>query len=53
MGRVQFAAKNIAFGWIGNIATLLLGAWLRQVFILRLGDSLLGVKYYYTIILTV
>ncbi|MCI6553179.1 MAG: polysaccharide biosynthesis protein [Lachnospiraceae bacterium] len=53
MGRVQFAAKNIAFGWIGNIATLLLGAWLRQVFILRLGDTLLGVNDYYTSILTV
>ncbi|MBR6770537.1 MAG: polysaccharide biosynthesis protein [Lachnospiraceae bacterium] len=53
MGRIQFAAKNIAFGWIGNIATLLLGAWLRQVFILRLGDTLLGVNDYYTSILTV
>lgn len=53
MGRVKYATKNIAFGWIGNIATLLLGAWLRQVFIARLGDTLLGVNDYYTSILTV
>lgn len=53
MGRVKYATKNIAFGWIGNIATLLLGALLRQVFIQRLGDTLLGVNDYYTSILTV
>lgn len=53
MGRVKYAAKNIAFGWIGNIATLLLGAVLRQVFIERLGDTLLGVNDYFTSILTV
>ncbi len=53
MGRVKYATKNIAFGWMGNIATLLLGAILRQVFIGRLGDTLLGVNDYYTSILTV
>lgn len=53
MGRVQYAAKNIAFGWIGNITTLLLGAALRQIFIQNLGDALLGVNDYYTSILTV
>ncbi len=53
MGRVQYAAKNIIFGWAGNIVTLLLGALLRQVFIRRLGDTLLGVNDYYTSILTV
>lgn len=53
MGRVKYATKNIAFGWIGNIMTLLLGALLRQVFIHRLGDTLLGVNDYYTSILTV
>lgn len=53
MGRVKYAARNIAFGWIGNIVTLLLGALLRQVFISRLGDTLLGVNDYYTSILTV
>lgn len=53
MGRVKYATKNIAFGWIGNIVTLLLGAVLRQIFIERLGDTLLGVNDYYTTILTV
>ncbi len=53
MGRMNYVAKNIAFGWIGNIATLILGAILRQVFISRLGDTLLGVNDYYTSILTV
>lgn len=53
MGRIQYAAKNIIFGWVGNIVTLLLGALLRQVFIRRLGDTLLGVNDYYTSILTV
>lgn len=53
MGRVKYATRNIAFGWIGNIATLLLGALLRQIFIERLGDTLLGVNDYYTNILTV
>lgn len=53
MGRVKYATKNITFGWIGNIVTLLLGAILRQIFIERLGDTLLGVNDYYTTILTV
>lgn len=53
MGRVKYAAKNIAFGWVGNIVTLLLGALLRQKFIDHLGDTLLGVNDYYTNILTV
>lgn len=53
MGRVKYAAKNIAFGWMGNVVTLLLGAALRQVFIEHLGDTLLGVSDYYTGILTV
>ena len=53
MGRVRYAAKNITFGWLGNIVTLLLGALLRQIFIGRLGDTLTGVNDYYTNILTV
>lgn len=53
MGRVKYAAKNITFGWLGNIVTLLLGALLRQIFIDRLGDTLTGVNDYYTNILTV
>lgn len=53
MGRIKYATKNIIFGWIGNITTMLLGAWLRQIFIGKLGDTLLGVNDYYTSILTV
>lgn len=53
MGRVKYAAKNITFGWLGNVVTLLLGALLRQIFISRLGDTLTGVNDYYTNILTV
>ncbi len=53
MGRVKYAAKNITFGWLGNIVTLLLGALLRQIFIEHLGDTLTGVNDYYTNILTV
>lgn len=53
MGRVKYAAKNITFGWLGNIVTLLLGALLRQIFIERLGDTLTGVNDYYANILTV
>lgn len=53
MGRVKYAAKNITFGWLGNIVTLLLGALLRQIFIGRLGDTLTGVNDYFTNILTV
>lgn len=53
MGRIKYATKNIIFGWLGNITTLLLGAVLRQIFISRLGDTLLGVNDYFTGILTV
>lgn len=53
MGRIRYAVKNIAFGWAGNLTTLLLGAVLRQIFIGRLGDTLLGINDYYTQILTV
>ena len=53
MGRVKYAAKNITFGWIGNITTLVLGALMRQIFIDHLGDVLTGINDYYTNILTV
>ena len=43
MGRVHFAAKNIAFGQIGNLITQLLGFVLRTVFIAHLGDTLNGI----------
>lgn len=53
MGRVQSAAKNIAFGYIGNMTTQLLGFILRTVFIIHLGDTLTGVNDLYTSILSV
>lgn len=53
MGRVQLAAKNIAFGQIGNLITQLLGFVLRTVFIAHLGDTLNGINDLYTSILSV
>ncbi len=53
MGRVQSAAKNIAFGYIGNLTTQLLGFILRTFFISYLGDTLNGINDLYTGILSV
>lgn len=53
MGRVQSAAKNIAFGQIGNFITLILNFVLRTVFIAHLGDTLNGINDLYTSILSV
>ena len=53
MGRVHFAAQNIAFGQIGNLITQLLGFVLRTVFIAHLGDTLNGINALYTSILSV
>lgn len=52
MGRIQFAAKNIAFGYIGNLASTVLGFLLRTVFIMRLDATLLGVNGLYSGVLT-
>lgn len=52
MGRIQKAAKNIAFGYIGNITSTVLGFILRTVFILRLDETLLGVNGLYSGVLT-
>lgn len=52
MGRIQHAAKNIAFGYIGNITSTILGFVVRTVFILRLDETLLGVNGLYTGVLT-
>ncbi len=53
MGRVKSAARNIAFGYVGNIITQLLGFILRTIFIEHLGDTLNGVNDLYTGILSV
>ena len=52
MGRIQYAVKNIAFGYIGNITSIILGFVLRTVFIMKLDETLLGVNGLYTGILT-
>ncbi|MCQ2548439.1 MAG: polysaccharide biosynthesis protein [Lachnospiraceae bacterium] len=52
MGRIQHAAKNIAFGYIGNITSTVLGFVVRTVFILRLDETLLGVNGLYSGVLT-
>lgn len=51
MSRIRYAAKNIAFGWIGNTVTMLLGFVLRTIFVSHLGDTLLGVNDLYTDVL--
>ena len=52
MGRVQHAAKNIAFGYLSNISSTVLGFILRTVFIMRLDATLLGVNGLYSGVLT-
>lgn len=53
MGRVKYAARNIMFGYVSNIITLLLNAVLRYVFVMRLDETLLGINSTYTNILSV
>lgn len=53
MGRTRSAAKNIMFGYVSNLTYTLLGFVLRTVFILKLGDTLLGVDGLYANILSV
>ena len=52
MSRIRYTAKNIAFGYMSNIITALLGFVARKVFIMRLSGTLLGVNGFYTGILS-
>lgn len=52
MGRMQHAVKNITFGYISNMISMVLGFIVRTVFILRLDETLLGINGLYTSILT-
>ena len=52
MGRVKLAAKNITFGYVGQLATALMSFILRTIFVARLSDTLLGVNALYTNILS-
>ena len=53
MGRVKSATRNIAFGYIGQLATALMSFVLRKIFIMHLSETLLGVNSLYTNILSI
>lgn len=53
MNRSQYAAKNIAFGYLSNIVVTILGFVLRTIFIYKLDKTLLGINGLYTDILSV
>lgn len=53
MGRIQKAGKNIIFGYISNLAILLVNFVQRTIFIYVLGKTLSGVNGVYTDILSV
>lgn len=53
MGRIDNAARNIFFGYIGNILTTILGFISRTVFIYILGTTYLGINGLYSNILSV
>lgn len=52
MGRVKYATKNIIFGLGGNVVIMLVRFVLRQIFIMKLGETLIGVEDLYTEVLT-
>ncbi len=52
MGRVKSATRNIAFGYVGQIATAFMSFILRTVFIMHLSEELLGVNSLYSNILS-
>ena len=51
MGRVKSAKRNIAFGYVGQIATAIMSFILRNIFILYLSENLLGINSTYTNVL--
>ena len=51
MGRVKSAKRNIAFGYVGQVATAVMSFILRNVFILYLSENLLGINSTYTNVL--
>lgn len=52
-GRIRLAERNIAFGYIGQVATALMSFVLRTIFIRNLSEQLLGVNSLYTSILSI
>ena len=53
MGRVKSATRNIAFGYVGQVATAIMSFVLRTVFIMRLNEQLLGINSTYTNVLSI
>ncbi|SFU66644.1 lipopolysaccharide biosynthesis protein [Butyrivibrio sp. M55] len=51
MGRVQAAKKNILFGYIGQVVSIIMTYVLRTFFILKIGKELLGVNSLYANVL--
>ncbi len=53
MGRVKSATRNIAFGYVGQLATVIMSFILRTVFLMHLNETLLGVNSLYSNILSI
>ncbi|WP_242832037.1 lipopolysaccharide biosynthesis protein [Butyrivibrio sp. VCD2006] len=53
LGRVKSATRNIMFGYVGQVATMLMSFVLRKIFILYLADTLLGINSTYTNVLSI
>ncbi len=53
MGRVKSATRNIAFGYVGQFATMIMSFILRKIFIMHLSETLLGVNSLYSNILSI
>ena len=51
MGRVQAAKKNILFGYVGQVVSIIMTYVLRTFFILKIGKELLGVNSLYANVL--
>ncbi len=52
MGRTKQAARNIAFGYVGQLGTAIMSFILRRLFIRYLSEDLLGVNSLYSNILS-
>lgn len=52
MGRIQQAKKNIVFGFLSNLVILVMNFLQRTIFIVVLGETLLGVNALFTGILS-
>ena len=52
MSRTKSAARNIAFGYVGQLGTAIMSFILRRLFILYLNENLLGINSLYSNILS-